>query len=89
MTLPTMPVFGLRLFKGIEMEKNLIDAIRMIANDRGWNEIDRDWSDADLLEVLTENEFSIRKTIVDLYMNITDTSYKHQREYNPDNYRGI
>jgi hypothetical protein len=71
------------------MEKSLIDAVRMIANDRGWNEIDRDWSDADLLEVLSEHQFDIRKTIVDLYMNITDTSYKHQREYNPDNYRGI
>jgi hypothetical protein len=70
-------------------EKSLIDAVRMIANDRGWNEIDRDWSDADILELLSENQFDIRKTIVDLYMNITDTSYKHQREYNPDNYRGI
>ena len=71
------------------MEKSLIDAVRMIANDRGWNEIDRDWSDGDILELLSENQFNIRKTIVDLYMNITDTSYKHQREYNPDNYRGI
>jgi hypothetical protein len=71
------------------MEQNLIDAIRLIANDRGWNEIKRDWSDADLLEVLSDNQFDIRNTIIDLYMNITDTSYKHQREYNPDNYRGI
>lgn len=71
------------------MEKSLIDAVRMIANDRGWNEIDRDWSDSDILELLSENQFNIRKAIVDLYMNITDTSYKHQREYNPDNYRGI
>jgi hypothetical protein len=70
-------------------EKSLIDAIRMIANDRGWNEIDRDWSDGDILGTLSENQFDIRKTIVDIYMNITDTSYKHQREYNPDNYRGI
>ena len=70
-------------------EKSLIDAIRLIANDRGWKEIDREWSDADLLEVLSENQFDIRKTIVSIYMNITDTSYKHQREYDPDNYRGI
>lgn len=71
------------------MEKSLIDAVRMIANDRGWNEINRDWSDSDILELLSENQFDIRKAITDLYMNITDTSYKHQREYNPDNYRGV
>jgi hypothetical protein len=71
------------------MKQNLIDAIRLIASDRGWTEIDTDWSDNDLLEMLSDNQFDIRKTIVDIYMNITDTSYKHQREYNPDNYRGI
>ena len=70
-------------------EKSLIDAVRLIANDRGWKSIDREWSDGDILEMLSENQFDIRKTIVSIYMNITDTSYKHQREYDPDNYRGI
>jgi hypothetical protein len=70
-------------------EQSLIDAVRLIANDRGWSEIDKEWSDGDILEMLSDNQFDIKKTIVDIYMNITDTSYKHQREYNPDNYRGI
>ena len=70
-------------------EQTLIDAVRIIASDRGWTEIDSDWLDGDILEMLSENQFDIKKTIVSIYMNITDTSYKHQREYNPDNYRGI
>ena len=77
------------IFKGTDMKQNLIYAVRMIAEDRGWSEIDKEWSDADLLEVLSDNQFDIRRTIVDIYMSITDTSYKHQREYDPDNYRGI
>lgn len=67
----------------------LIGAVRMIANERNWVEVQEEWLDGDILEFLSENDFDLPKTLASIYMNITDTSYKHQREYDPDNYRGI
>jgi len=70
-------------------EQMMIGAIRMIANARNWVEVQEQWTDGDILEMLSENQYDLPKTLTSIYMNITDTSYKHQREYDPDNYRGI
>lgn len=50
-------------------ELMLIGAVRMIANERynnGWSAIVEAWSDGDILEYLSNNDFDLPKTLADI-----------------------
>jgi hypothetical protein len=57
--------------KGKKMndEQVLIQAVRVVANDRyeqGWSVIVESWTDGDILEVLSECQFDLFKTVEEL-----------------------
>ena len=77
-------------------EQTLINAVRMLASARAevdcaWEDINDCFLDGDILEVLSEAQFDLPKAMQALqnWINEPVEGYAHQREYNPDNYRGI
>ena len=77
-------------------EQTLINAVRTIADNRSeagsvWNNVNEFMLDGDILEFLSEAQFDLHKALqaIETYWNEPDYYSGHQREYNPDNYRGI
>lgn len=55
--------------KKMKDEQVLIQAVRVVANDRyeqGWSVIVESWTDGDILEVLSECQFDLFKTVEEL-----------------------
>ena len=76
-------------------EQTLINAIRTIANNRSeagsvWNNVNEFMLDGDILEFLSEANFDLPKAMKAIESWVyREVNAGHQREYNPDNYRGI
>ena len=78
------------------MEQTLINAVRTIADNRSeagsvWNNVNEFMLDGDILEFLSEAQFDLPMALkaIEAYWNESEPYSGHQREYNPDNYRGI
>ena len=79
------------------MEQTLINAVRTIADSRSdagsavWSNVNEFMLDGDILEFLSDADFDLPKALeaIEIYWNERDYYWADQREYNPDNYRGI
>ena len=77
------------------MEQTLIEAVRALSSARAqidcaWEDVNDCLMDGDILEFLSEHQFDFNRTMKAISNWVYEAQYSgHQREYNPDNYRGI
>jgi hypothetical protein len=77
-------------------EQLLIQAVRMLSSARAeidcqWEDVNDCMNDGDILEYLSDAQMNLPKAMqaIQDWLNEPVEGYAHQREYNPDNYRGI